>query len=291
MVTFVGAVTGLLYGLFSDVVYSTTAAVYVDPQVASLSVGTTDPGAQRVLISNFITSVNSSEAVAAASQKSGLDESEIRDKISASQIGSTNTVEVSYRGRDPKIGSAIVREASKVALSTYTSSGLSRLERQVQLYRDYYNATSDAVAKFVVRTSEAAPDEHYNQVQLELLRQRDNSTNLQSELTRLQPLVVEYRNLVNARVQAGNLLQNALDRQLQLQSSAAVPDASISISTPTKVSVFSAVLRYCILFAAAGFLLGLTFHAMRWAIIRVRSDHLDAAIARAVKSAKNQDIG
>jgi hypothetical protein len=269
--TVIGVVTGLLYGLFSDAIYRTRAVVFVDPQAVSLALGNTDPAAQAVFISNFITSVTSPEAIAAASRKSGLDESEIRDNISASQIGSTNVVEVSYRGRDPEKDGAIVRGAAETALSSFTSSGLSRLDRQVQLYRDNYNAKSNAVANFVANTSETDPGEHYNQVQLELIRTGNNDENLKGELSRLQPLVVGYGNLVDERVRAGNLLQGALDRKFQLQSSADFPEASISVTTASKVSAVSTILRYCILFAAAGILLGLAFLATRWAIIRIRS--------------------
>jgi hypothetical protein len=269
--TVIGVVTGLLYGLFSDAIYRTRAVVFVDPQAVSLALGNTDPAAQAVFISNFITSVTSPEAIAAASRKSGLDASEIRDNISASQIGSTNAVEVSYRGRAPEKDGAIVRGAAETALSSFTSSGLSRLERQVQLYRDNYDEKSNAVANFVANTSETEPGEHYNQVQLELIRAGNNDANLQGELSRLQPLVVGYGNLVDERVRAGNLLQGALDRKFQLQSSADLPDASISVTTASKVSAVSTILRYCILFGAAGLLLGLAFLAARWAIIRIRS--------------------
>jgi hypothetical protein len=178
---------------------------------------------------------------------------------------------VLYRGRDSKIGSAIVEGAAETALSAYTSSGLSRLERQVQLYRDNYNTKSNAVAAFVAATSETDPGEHYNQVQLELIRTGNNNEDLKKELSRLQPLVVGFDNLVNERVRAGNLLQGALDRQFQLRSSADVPGASIAITTPSKVSKISIILRYCIVFGSAGLFIGLAFLAMRWAIIRIRS--------------------
>ena len=259
-----GIVLSLPKSLNSGPRFAASATVFVDPSVARASSASSDPAAQRAALDAYIASAFSDEALEEGAVAGGLPVRGVRQDLSVAAIGSSNAVSVEFRGEDSTAAQEVVRAVAAEALEQYASAGLARLEETVALYEQQYAEATAALNDFEVSSGEVAPDAHYQSV-LQLLTQAEAGVGgvtgsglaaLRAEEQRLSPIVAQHDELAGARDRAGNLLQGAQGRLLDLRAllrASTSPD-SISVGPPVQMSRFSAVVRYSSLGALAGLL-------------------------------------
>ena len=266
----VGAAIASCAFIFGGGQYRTEGTVFLTPALSRAATGSDDPGAQRITMDSFRNGAKSSQVVSQVARSAGLSDAEVRNCLEVAQVGLTNAATVTCTTTSASASRTVVAETSASALRLFADSGVAQLQEQLEVYQDEYDAASDAVAQYVSSTGDAAPDIHYNSVQDQLVKDPGpQSAELQRQLLRLQPIVTEYQNLVSARVRAGNLLQGAQDRLLQLKSVASARTLALNVTVGPTIATrgLNDFVRYALLGAvvggSVGYLLSLISHA-RW---------------------------
>jgi len=227
----------------------------VETSVPSLAQNTT-VGAVTVYVANFKEFLTTQPVIDRVSKETGVAAGELRSGLSATEVGTSNLIEVTYTSTSKASVQKVAVSATNATLDLASGPNVSNAKAAVQVAQDRFDKAR-AATQGLVSTLGGLPEDQYQEMlhSLAVLKLEASTArldldipkadgldaqipHLEQEIADLLPNVLHYQQLSSAQAEAATALSNAFVREqdTEAQVVAHADPVALKSSTPTKVN-------------------------------------------------------
>ncbi|MGH9246821.1 MAG: hypothetical protein ACRD29_21420 [Acidimicrobiales bacterium] len=244
--------------------YQATAIVVPPALVSGTSEQFSGAAGSRVFVSNVLAVIDTDPVIRNISEATGLDPSELRANLSASGVGDSSVVEVSYTSSNERKAEEVATRAGQAAMTFLFQPRVEGLEDAVTEAESDLDAADGAIDAFTTDTGLLDPESEYDALlqQIATLETRaleaeanGNTASAaglrraietaRADLGELGVSVRDYRDLVASRTLASDALDQARDalETARAQFVATDPGSGVQIGRTEPASGMRAALQ------------------------------------------------